>query len=105
MGDKNIAVYNEYTPGNSSSHEVMALSIMEVMEVIVWWRMVEKGFSHESWTHDNSFDWGLSFQAGLEIGSCVMNVGYDASLGKEYEYDSVDLKYHTSVYLSVINLN
>ena len=56
---------------------------------------VEKGFSHESWTHDNSFDWGLSFQAGLEIGSCVMNVGYDASLGKEYEYDSVDLKYHT----------
>ena len=69
MGDKNIAVYNEYTPGNSSSHE--------------------------SWTHDNSFDWGLSFQAGLEIGSCVMNVGYDASLGKEYEYDSVDLKYHT----------
>ena len=89
-------MYNEYTPGNSSSHEVMALSIMEVMEVICngggW---VEKGFSHESWTHDNSFDWGLSFQAGLEIGSCVMNVGYDASLGKEYEYDSVDLKYHT----------
>ena len=25
----------------------------------------------------------------------MINVGYDASLGKEYEYDSVDLKYHT----------
>ena len=76
--------------------KVMALSIMEVMEVIC---MVADGRERilvmKVWTHDNSFDWGLSFQAGLEIGSCVMNVGYDASLGKEYEYDSVDLKYHT----------
>ena len=53
------------------------------------------GFSDDRWTHDNPFDWGLSFQAGLEIGSWMLNVGYDASLGKEYEYDSVDLKYHT----------
>ena len=53
------------------------------------------GFSDDRWTHDNPFDWGLSFQAGLEIGSWMINVGYDASLGKEYEYDSVDLKYHT----------
>ena len=54
-----------------------------------------RGFSDDRWTHDNPFDWGLSFQAGLEIGSWMINVGYDASLGKEYEYDSVDLKYHT----------
>ena len=96
MGDKNIAVYNEYTPGNSSSHESYGSIYYGGNGGYLYgggW--VEKGFSHESWTHDNSFDWGLSFQAGLEIGSCVMNVGYDASLGKEYEYDSVDLKYHT----------
>lgn len=96
MGDKNIAEYNEYTPGNSSGHESYGSIYYGDNDGYLYgggW--VGKGFSHESWTHDNSFDWGLSFQAGLEIGSCVMNVGYDASLGKEYEYDSVDLKYHT----------
>ncbi len=72
MGDKNIAVYNEYTPGNSSSHESYGsiyyggnggylygggwvekrLLVMKVGRTIT------------------PFDWGLSFQAGLEIGSC-----------------------------------
>lgn len=41
------------------------------------------------------FDWGVSFQAGIEAKQWVMNVGYDASLGKEYKYGSTDLKYHT----------
>ncbi len=34
MGDKNIAVYNEYTRVIVAVMKVMALSIMEVMEVI-----------------------------------------------------------------------
>ena len=53
------------------------------------------GFSNDKWTHDNPFDWGLSFQAGVEVASWVINVGYDVSLGKEYQYDSAGLKYHT----------
>ena len=96
MGDKNVAEYNEYMPGNSDSHESLGYLYYRGNGSYSYgggW--VGQGFGHESWTHDNPWDWGLSFQAGLEIGSCVMNIGYDASLGKEYGYDSVDLKYHT----------
>ena len=51
--------------------KVMALSIMEVMEVMcIVADGKEVAFRHDRWTHDNPFDWGLSFQAGLEIGSC-----------------------------------
>lgn len=43
----------------------------------------------------NAFDWGLSFQAGIEVKQLVANIGYDASLGKEFEYGKTDLKFHT----------
>ncbi|RHJ92984.1 porin family protein [Parabacteroides bouchesdurhonensis] len=43
----------------------------------------------------NAFDWGFSLQAGIEAKQWVMNFGYDASLGKEFDGDQIDLKYHT----------
>ncbi|MDF9829968.1 porin family protein [Parabacteroides sp. PF5-6] len=43
----------------------------------------------------NAFDWGASLAVGLEVKNLYFNLGYDASLGKEYEYDSVGLNYHT----------
>ena len=44
----------------------------------------------------NAFDWGFSLQAGIEAKQWVMNVGYDASLGKEFSgEEGIDLKYHT----------
>lgn len=66
----------------------------------------ENGYGYEGatttkeWSHENSFDWGLSFQAGLEVHRWVMNVGYDVSLGKEWKGDSAGLNYQT-VSLSV----
>ena len=96
VGDKNIGKYNEYTPGYSGGYGSYGFNYYGGNGGYLYgdgW--IGQGFSYESRTHDNPFDWGLSFQAGLEIGSCVMSVGYDASLGKEYDYDSVDLKYHT----------
>ena len=96
MGEKNIGKYNEYTPGYSGGYGSYGFNYYGGNGGYLYgdgW--IGQGFSYESRTHDNPFDWGLSFQAGLEIGSCVMSVGYDASLGKEYDYDSVDLKYHT----------
>ena len=95
LGDKNIGKYNEYTPGGSDGYGSYGSGSYYYGGNVYGGGWLGQGFSHESWTHDNTFDWGLSFQVGLEIGSCVMNVGYDASLGKEYQYDSVDLKYHT----------
>lgn len=97
LGDKNIGKYNEYTPGDSDGYGYGSYGSGSYYYGgnVYGGGWLGQGFSHESWTHDNTFDWGLSFQVGLEIGSCVMNVGYDASLGKEYQYDSVDLKYHT----------
>lgn len=96
VGDKNIGKYNEYTPGYSGGYGSYGFNYYGGNGGYLYgdgW--IGQSFSYESRTHDNPFDWGLSFQAGLEIGSCVMSVGYDASLGKEYDYDSVDLKYHT----------
>jgi Outer membrane protein beta-barrel domain len=45
--------------------------------------------------HDNPFDWGLSFQVGLEVHNWVINAGYDASLGKEFGGGPIDMKYNT----------
>lgn len=49
----------------------------------------------DAWKHDRAFDWGASLQAGVEVKQWVMNVGYDISLGKEYDKGLVCLKYHT----------
>lgn len=46
-------------------------------------------------SHDNPFDWGLSFQVGLEVKNWVFTAGYDASLGKEYKGGPIDMKYNT----------
>lgn len=88
MGDKNSFGYMAY---EKTDEEDVYWGYGNVY--VAGWK--GNGFSDDEWTHDNPFDWGLLLQAGLEIGSCVMNVGYDASLGKEYEYDSAGLKYHT----------
>lgn len=53
------------------------------------------GASIESWSHDNPFDWGISFQAGVEVQQYVMNFGYEASLGKEFKGGPIDMKYNT----------
>lgn len=42
-----------------------------------------------------TFDWGVSAQLGLEVKQWVVNVGYEASLGKEYKYNTDKLNYHT----------
>lgn len=63
----------------------------------------EKGYSSnsDSWNPfgENSslkrFDWGLTFNAGVEVKRFALNVAYDMGLGKEYKYGNVDLKYHT----------
>ena len=47
-----------------------------------------------------AFDWGVSGVLGLEVKQWMFNFAYDLSLGKEYKYHSVDVKYHT-VSLSV----
>lgn len=43
----------------------------------------------------NAFDWGASLAVGLEVKELYFNLGYDASLGKEYKYDSIGLNYNT----------
>lgn len=53
------------------------------------------GYDAKGVSHDNPFDWGLSFQVGLEVHNWVMNAGYDASLGKEFDGGPVDMKYNT----------
>jgi len=40
------------------------------------------------------FDWGATFSAGLEVKNLYFNVGYDLSLGKEYDFDEISGKYH-----------
>lgn len=49
----------------------------------------------KGWSHDNPLDWGVSLQVGLEVQQWVINAGYDASLGKEFEGGPVDMKYNT----------
>lgn len=41
------------------------------------------------------FDWGLTFNAGVEVKRFTLNASYDMGLGKEYKYDDMGLKYHT----------
>lgn len=64
----------------------------------------EKGYSSnsDSWNPfgENSsfkrFDWGLTFNAGVEVKRFALNVAYDMGLGKEYKYiDDISIKYHT----------
>ncbi|WP_280749200.1 porin family protein [Parabacteroides sp. PF5-9] len=43
----------------------------------------------------NKFDWGATASLGVEVKQWVMNLGYDISLGKEFEWDQIDAKYHT----------
>lgn len=42
-----------------------------------------------------AFDWGLSGVVGLEVKQWMFNFGYDMSLGKEYQYESTGVNYHT----------
>lgn len=53
------------------------------------------GYDAKGVSHDNPFDWGLSLQVGLEVHDWVMNAGYDASLGKEFDGGPIDMKYNT----------
>ena len=63
----------------------------------------EKGFSTTSdsqpvWKKTvvmNVSDWGLTFNAGIEVKRFTFNATYDMGLGKEYKYDDIGLKYHT----------
>ena len=63
----------------------------------------EKGYSanSSSWNPfgENSslkrFDWGLMFNAGIEVKRFTLNASYDLGLGKEYESQNMDLKYQT----------
>lgn len=63
----------------------------------------EKGFSttSDSWNPfgKNSslkrFDWGLTFNAGIEVKRFTLNASYDLGLGREYESQNMDLKYQT----------
>ncbi len=41
------------------------------------------------------FDWGITAEAGVDIGRWYVNVGYDMGLGKEYTGDATGVKYHT----------
>lgn len=54
--------------------------------------------SHSPFGENSSlkrFDWGLMFNAGVEVKRITLNASYDMGLGKEYKYGDVDLKYHT----------
>ena len=53
------------------------------------------GEHFEGVNHEHPFDWGLAFQVGLEVKQWVFNVGYEASLGKEFKGDNFDMKYNT----------
>lgn len=53
------------------------------------------GYRTKGVSHNNPFDWGLSFQVGLEVHNWVINAGYDASLGKEFAGGPTDMKYNT----------
>ncbi|WP_301705122.1 outer membrane beta-barrel protein [uncultured Parabacteroides sp.] len=102
LGDKGLAEYSEYisTGGKSfgygysyGSNNYTYVGGNDGYLYGSGW--AGQGFRSEGWTHDNPLDWGVSFQVGLEVRQWVINVGYDASLGKEYKWDSASLKYHT----------
>lgn len=65
--------------------------------------MSEKGYSttYDSWepfgkySSHRRFDWGLMFNAGIEVKRFTLNASYDLGLGKEYESQDIDLKYQT----------
>lgn len=64
--------------------------------------MSDKGFSETDESFNpfkNSsyerFDWGLTFNAGVEVKRFTFNASYDMGLGNEYKYDGIGLKYHT----------
>ncbi|MDD4515530.1 outer membrane beta-barrel protein [Massilibacteroides sp.] len=42
-----------------------------------------------------TFDWGASLSVGVEVKNCVMNIGYDADLGKKFSGDEIKTKYYT----------
>ncbi|WP_293740575.1 outer membrane beta-barrel protein [uncultured Parabacteroides sp.] len=99
LGDKGQAEYSEYTPTGGKSFGYgygygygYGSNNYTYVGGSGW---AGQGFRSEGWTHDNPLDWGVSFQVGLEVRQWVINVGYDASLGKEYKWDSASLKYHT----------
>ena len=91
LGDKGRFSYMEYTPaeGENASDHYWGYG----NGLVPGWS--GSGFTNDEWLHDDSFDWGVSLQVGLEMRQWVMNVGYDVALGKEYEMDSAGLKYHT----------
>jgi len=41
----------------------------------------------------NTFDWGISASAGVEVKRCFFRLGYDISLGNEFD-DGVAARYH-----------
>lgn len=41
------------------------------------------------------FDWGLMFNAGIEVKRFTLNASYDLGLGKEHSYDDINLEYQT----------
>lgn len=96
LGDKNKSSYTEYTPGTpeelSYGYGYGGYGQGGDSYIGGW---IGNGFSYDGWTHDNPFDWGLSFQVGIEVKQWVMNAGYDASLGKEYKSDTAGMKYNT----------
>lgn len=58
------------------------------------WSGVGTGYTSAE-MNDHPFDWGVSFQVGIEAKQWVMNAGYELDLGKEFEYDKCGAKYHT----------
>lgn len=41
------------------------------------------------------FDWGITAEAGFDIGRWSIALDYDLGLGKQYRSDGIDAKYHT----------
>lgn len=93
----NLAVgpYVAFSMGDrtKAGYEYINYDSYQSGEQVYWY----SGGSTEStnWSNHHSFDWGLSFQAGLEVHQWVINAGYDLSLGKEYKYDNVGVNYQT----------
>lgn len=55
----------------------------------------EESFNPFVNTYFKRFDWGLMFNAGIEVKRFTLNASYDLGLGKQYSSDNMDLKYQT----------
>ncbi len=82
--------YLAYGISGKNKYKTMIISEDEYSTTYGSWRPFGKSSSLKR------FDWGFTFNAGVEVKRFTLNVAYDMGLGKEYKYDGVDLKYHTA---------